>query len=267
MHALNGCALLEAGKVIGYAYYVLEDHKGLIGDLYVRRQSHSQGHEDTLLEKVLEALTATPGLRRIESQLMMIEPRAPRSLPLPSYASMHERNYMRVELAGAALGEGRVRRRVYMERWSDHYTDSAAQLIATSYSGHVDGLINDQYRTTAGARKFLYNIVQYPGCGTFFRDASYAAFDASTGRLCGVSLASLVSMGAGHITQICVAPGVRGTGVGHMLLRQSLTTLKSLGCRTASLTVTASNSEAVDLYRRVGFETVRQFGAYVWEGF
>jgi ribosomal protein S18 acetylase RimI-like enzyme len=33
------------------------------------------------------------------------------------------------------------------------------------------------------------------------------------------------------------------------------------------LTVTASNSEAVDLYRRVGFETVRQFGAYVWEGF
>src|SRR5690349_24177743 len=39
LRALNGCALLENREVAGYAYLVLEDHKGLIGDLYVRRQS------------------------------------------------------------------------------------------------------------------------------------------------------------------------------------------------------------------------------------
>ena len=36
MSALNGSALLENGQIAGYMYYVLEDDKGLIGDLYVR---------------------------------------------------------------------------------------------------------------------------------------------------------------------------------------------------------------------------------------
>ena len=57
----------------------------------------------------------------------------------------------------------------------------------------------------------------------------------------------------GHITQICVAPAVRGTGIGHELLRQSLTTLREMGCASASLTVTAANEDAVALYERVGF--------------
>jgi ribosomal protein S18 acetylase RimI-like enzyme len=140
-------------------------------------------------------------------------------------------------------------------------------LIAAAYAGHIDGRINDQYRSAAGARRFLYNIVQYPGCGAFYRPASYAAFEAATGRLCGVSLASLVAPDCGHITQICVAPEVQGTGVGYELLRQSLSTLRDVRCRAASLTVTAANTQAVSLYERVGFEIIRRFSAFVWEGF
>jgi ribosomal protein S18 acetylase RimI-like enzyme len=157
--------------------------------------------------------------------------------------------------------------RVYVERWSDQYQEPAAQLIATAYQGHVDSLINDQYRSVAGARRFLFNIVQYPGCGTFFKPASVAAFDRLTGRICGICLASLVMPYCGHITQICVAPWVRGSGVGYELLRQSLALLREAGCRKTSLTVTASNREAVKLYEDVGFTTIRKFCAYVWEGF
>src|ERR1700691_2662408 len=36
MRALNGFALLDRGEVIGYAYSVIEDQKGLLGDVYVR---------------------------------------------------------------------------------------------------------------------------------------------------------------------------------------------------------------------------------------
>ena len=85
--------------------------------------------------------------------------------------------------------------------------------------------------------------------------------------MCGLSLASLVAPECGHITQICVSRAVRGTGIGHALMRQSLITLRDLGCRSASLTVTAANTAAVDLYEQMGFETVRRFCAYVWEGF
>jgi ribosomal protein S18 acetylase RimI-like enzyme len=60
---------------------------------------------------------------------------------------------------------------------------------------------------------------------------------------------------------------VRGTGIGHALLRQSLITLREATCRSASLTVTAANEDAMALYERVGFRTVKRFPAYVWEGF
>jgi ribosomal protein S18 acetylase RimI-like enzyme len=267
LRALNGYALLEDGQATGYLYYVLEENKGLIGDLYVRRDLRTLQREDLLLEAALEGILANRCIRRIESQLLMLAFAPHRSLPHAQYAGTFERNFMRVDFKHAALGEGRVRRPMHIEPWNDHYQDAAAQLIAAAYQDHVDSRINDQYRSTAGARRFLYNIVQFPGCGTFFRPASFTAFEAIGGQLCGVSLASLVAPECGHITQICVSPGVRGTGIGHALLRRSLMTLRDMGCRAASLTVTAANEDAVALYERVGFQTIRKFSAYAWEGF
>ncbi len=267
LRALNGSALVEHGEVTGYLYYVLEENKGLVGDLYVRHAVRTRERENLLLESAVEAITGNPNIHRVESQLMMLSYDPRRILPRADAAGSYDRNFMRVELPGADLGEGRVRRPMYIERWSDLYQDDAAQLIANAYAGHVDSFINDQYRSVLGARRFLHNIVEYPGCGTFFRTASFAAFEAATGRMCGISLASLVAQDCGHITQICVSPQARGTGIGHALLRRSLLTLREVGCRAASLTVTSSNEDAVSLYERVGFRTIRKFSAFAWEGF
>src|SRR5436190_4522788 len=226
LRALSGYALLDGHDIAGYVYYVLEDGKGLIGDLYVRAAWRTVDAENRLLDAALSAIMANRPIRRIESQLMMLRHAAARPMPGAKCLTAYERNFMRIDFSRSSLGEGRVRRPIYMERWSDHYQDAAAQLIAAAYTGHVDSRINDQYRTAAGARRFLYNIVQYPGCGAFYRPASYAAFEGATGRLCGISLSSLVAPASGHITQICVSPTVRGTGIGHALLRQSLRTLK-----------------------------------------
>jgi ribosomal protein S18 acetylase RimI-like enzyme len=266
LRALNGCALVEAGEVSGYLYYVLEESKGLIGDLYVRPPARTVERENRLLGAALETIAGVGTVRRVESQLMMLSYPPGRPVPFAPQAASFKRNFMRIDLSAAELAEARVRRLVYLERWSDHYQEAAAQIIAAAYAGHVDGRINDQYRSAAGARRFLYNIVQYPGCGTFFRPASCVALEAATGRLCGLSLASLVAPECGHITQICVSQAARGTGVGYAMLRQSLVALRQSGCRGASLTVTASNAGAVALYERVGFRTVRQFPAYTWEG-
>ena len=267
MSALSGSALVEDGEIAGYMYYVLEEDKGLIGDLYVREELRTVERENLLIAAALEPMIDSPAVTRIESQLMMLRCDGARPTPRAECLSVFERNFMRIDLKRAVLGKGHVRRPMYVEKWSDHYHDAAAQLIAAAYAGHIDGRINDQYRTSAGARRFLHNIVQYPGCGTFFRPASLVAFEGLSGRLCGLSLASLVTTETGHLTQICVSPSVRGTGMGHELLRQSLTTLREMGCTSASLTVTAANADAVALYERVGFETIRRFPAFVWEGF
>jgi ribosomal protein S18 acetylase RimI-like enzyme len=267
MNALNGSALFVDDEIAGYMYYVLEEDKGLIGDLYVCRAQRTTEHENLLIGAALEPIMRSPGITRIESQLMMVAHDPFRSAPQAEYLNIFPRNFMRIDLRRAVLGKGHIRRAMYIEKWSDHYHDATAQLIAAAYAGHIDSRINDQYRSPAGARRFLHNIVQYPGCGAFYRPASFAAFEGLTGRLCGVSLASLVTPETGHVTQICVSPEVRGTGIGHELLRQSLTTLRDMGCNSASLTVTSANEDAVSLYERVGFETIRQFSAYVWEGF
>jgi len=267
MRALSGVALVEQGCVMGYMYHVQEDDKGLIGDLYVRREARTPERENLLMEAALEPLMATPGVRRIEAQLMLLSHDSGREVPRSEFAATYARNFMRIDLRTAPLARGRVRRPVYFEKWSDHYNAAAAQLIAEAYHGHADSRINDQYRSVGGARKFLYNIVQYPGCGNFYRPGSCAAFEPLNGRMIGVSLASLVAHRVGHITQICVSPAAQGTGIGYELLRQSLTTLRDMGCDSATLTVTSTNRNAVELYERVGFRTIRQFTAFVWEGF
>ena len=265
---LNGFALLGAGAPVGYSYYVIDEHKGLIGDLYVRGRWRTAENEHRLLDATVDTLVRAPSVRRIESQLMMFSTARERVLPHSRLAHAHPRNFMLASLADVTgLPPGRATRGVFIEPWDERRYEEAAQVIAAAYEGHIDSQINNQYNSVAGARRFLHNIVEYPGCGSFFNPASFLAFDRATADACGISLASLVASDIGHITQICVRPRVQGTGVGYELLRRSLTALAEHGCRKVSLTVTAANSGAVQLYERVAFHTARCFNALVWDGF
>lgn len=263
--ALNGFALMEDGNAAGYAYFVAEDGKGLIGDFYVRAAQRSVENENLLLGAVLESMWRTAGLRRIEAQLMMLSSQLDRPVPYQAYFHSYPRRFLEAKLAELASLPARQPPNVSLALWSENRQDDAARLIAASYRGHIDSQINDQYRSPAGARRFLANIVQYPGCGSFFGPASFLAWDQTQRTLCGVSLASLVAPEVGHITQICVAPSHQGRGIGYELLRRSLEALAASGCRKASLTVTSANTGAIRLYQRMGFQTRRDFAAYVWE--
>jgi len=268
MQSLNGYALVSGNRAIGYTYFVCEDNKGLIGDLYVLRQFASVENEHLLLEAALEALVTTPFVHRVECQLMILGSCFDRQLPRPSVARRHRRVFMTLDLARvAALPPGRAADLVRIEEWSERVQEDAAAVIARSYEGHIDSEINDQYRSLPGARRFLGNIIQYPGCGSFFQPASLVATHAGSGRLCGICLTSLVAAEVGHITQICVDTTLRGSGIGYELLRRSLAAMADYGCRQTSLTVTAANVDAIRLYERMGFVIQRQFAAYVWDSF
>jgi ribosomal protein S18 acetylase RimI-like enzyme len=262
-HALNGFALMRGPRIAGYSYYVCEEGKGLVGDLFVVREHRTLENEDALLEAVLAALWRAPGVRRVEAQLMMLSAPLERSVPYQHLFHAYPRCFLEAQLDAIAQLPPREPRNLAISRWTEARQEETARLIATAYQGHVDSQINDQYRSAGGARRFLTNIVQYPGCGSFFGPASFAA--SLDGVLHGVSLASLVAPDVGHITQVCVTPSHIGTGLGYELLRQSLMALAAHGCRSASLTVTASNETAIRLYERMGFTNRRNFAAYVWD--
>lgn len=265
MQSLNGRALLHHGQVIGYTYTVTDEEKGLIGDLYVLREFATAAMEDLLLNATVETLYRTAGVRRIESQVIMLQHPRPAPPARAAELRLFERCFMVCDLRQDHLWLSRPATALDIDAWSERYQEDAAALIAEAYEGHIDGHINDQYRSVAGARRFLQNIVQYPGCGSFYASGSWLAWRLDTGRMCAASLASMVARDAGHITQVCVGAASRGEGIGREILSRSLRSLRDAGCRQVSLTVTASNRNAIGLYESMGFRVERRFAAMVWD--
>lgn len=268
VQSLQGFGLRLGEELIGYAYQVCDERKGLIGDFYVRPTRFSPSNELILLNAVVENLIRTPGVRRIESQLMLMRSPAPLPLPFAEWATRHDRYFMEISRESiSALPPKTTSHRVRIQPWTDKAQEEAAHVISASYKGHIDSEINDQYRSIPGARRFLTNIVRYPGCGRFCQQASYVATDENTGRVCGVCLSSTVSQRSAHITQLCVLPGLRGSGIGYELLRASLQMLAEIGYESVSLTVTCMNVNAIRMYEAFGFNQRWRFPALVWEDF
>lgn len=267
MQSLYGYALRAGSHVIGYTYFVSESRKGLIGNFFVSEEFDHPAHEQLLLNTAVSGLMRTAGIRRIESQLMLLRAQNA-ALPHPRYLSRHDRIFMEIDSSsGTSLPAAVPEIDVTFVLWAERYSEELAHLVSSAYRGHIDSEINDQYRNIPGARHFLTNIIRYPGCGTFAPACSVLAIDKRSGRVCGVCLASKISEDAGHITQLCVLPAIRGAHLGYELIRRSLVELRAAGCATASLTVTCTNVNAIRLYESLGFSAKSIFPALVWDGF
>jgi ribosomal protein S18 acetylase RimI-like enzyme len=262
--SLNGFLAMKDGRPAGYGFYVLEDHKGLIGGLFVSSQFQQAGITKELVNEMFAALRATPQLQRIEAQLMPFGTELDPEF-LSQYFRLHTRQFMLLRLSDATLALKPLSDGLRAEPWSDRAFESAARLIQLAYADHVDGAINDQYRSEAGGMKFLRNIVILPGCGQFLPEASFLVRPAGSDRLIGMVLTSTVQERVGHTTQICVMPGYQGHGIGRSLMEQSIQALRRRHYEWLSLTVTAVNKSAVDLYEHLGFRTIKKFAAGVWQ--
>src|SRR5260370_2562770 len=146
-----------------------------------------------------------------------------------------------------------------LNRWNDRYFEPCAKLIYLAYMNHVDGEINDQYRTRSGALKFLKNIILLPGCGQFVPGASFVLHEPGSDELIAAVLTSEVSPRVGHTTQICVLPGYQGSGLCRMLMQTSAEALRTMKFRELTLTVTSDNRTAVQLYENLAFHTIKSF--------
>lgn len=264
---LGGFALVGGGEVLGYAYTVAENEKGLIGDLFVREPYRTVERENSLLAACVDSLARMRGIRRIEAQILLLA--APRPLPAAYHDQLqsYERQFLQCALRPwPGWPSGVARCRLDFDTWRPRYHDEAARLLADSYAGHIDSHINDQYQSIGGARRFLTYIVDYPGCGTFDEEASLLAWNRDTGRLAGMCLASRVAPETGHITQVCVSPALRDQGIGFALMVDSMRAMSAAACTHCSLTVTSANRKAIRLYERMGFVNKRTFAAMVWDG-
>ena len=266
---LPGYAAIERGDIFGYSFFVYEQSKGVIGDLFVRdgdRVPNRHEVEERLLTHVIETLQQSPGIHRVEAQLLAHKTGEVARPFLQQGFSRHPRVFMNFEIGRHPQTVPALPPQFEIRPWSEQEYQSAAALITAAYRGHVDSEINDQYRTLTGSLRFLNNIVRFPGCGTFDPQASFVVHERRTRTLVGLILCSLVRPDVGHITQVCVLPEYRSAGLGEAMLAASTRNLRGRGLQFVSLTVTEANDRAIALYQRIGFQSVRVFDAFVWEG-
>ncbi len=76
-------------------------------------------------------------------------------------------------------------------------------------------------------------------------------------RYCGTVQGVIDRSGMGAIQNLGVVPDYRGLGLGKALMARALTGFQNAGLRRAFLEVTAQNSSAVQLYKRLGFARSR----------
>jgi len=266
---LPGYAAIDRGRIFGYSFFVYEGSKGVIGDLYVTngaRLPDSRHVEFRLLTHVIETLQQSPGIHRVEAQLLAHEANAVSRPFLEQGFARHPRLFMVLPLDDTAPVKQVTHPEVEIRRWAERDYQGAAAVITASYRGHVDAQINDQYHTLSGSLRFLNNIVRFPGCGVFDPESSFVALDRKAKNLIGLILCSRVRNDVGHVTQVCLLPEYRSRGIGESLIAASVANLRQRKFSLLSLTVTEANTRAVALYKHLNFNSKRVFDAFVWEG-
>jgi ribosomal protein S18 acetylase RimI-like enzyme len=263
---LPGIAALDRGRIVGYAFCIYEGHKAIVGDSFAveTRDADAATNTRAVLGNLLEMLDHSPGLHRIESQLLLFPDGEIDAAFRERDYQLHRRLFMERDLIAspplpaAASADG-------IDLWDAECYQPTAELIQSAYRNNTDAEINDQYRTLHGTLRFLHNIVRFPGCGAFDPDCSFVARQSPPTRsgndLHGAILVSRISPSVAHIAQLCVHPEARRLGLGERLIQRALAQLAVNGYTHATLTVTESNQDAVRLYRRLDFVPTHFFHA------
>jgi ribosomal protein S18 acetylase RimI-like enzyme len=276
---LSGYALQCEGQIRGYCFFFYDGEKGLIGDLFVDPAMAGRGHEQRLLDHVVETLEGTPGLRRIEAQLPHFDQEELEPTFLPHRFQSYPRRFMRLPLhewsplptnpegrpTTPAFDKPSMAGNIHLIPWERSLDEEAAELLYESYRRHVDAAINDQYASVTGATRLIENIVRHQGCGEFLPKISRMAVHHPSELLAGIITVTGIRRSTAHIPQVAVAGTFQGQGVGSALMEAAFRDLTRARYEEVTLTVSDANAGALRLYQSVGFETFKTFGAFIYD--
>ena len=259
--ALPGFALLDRGRAVGYTYVVFDGDRGVIGALYVQRSRAGEGLEQRLAAEAIRALQDAPFISRIEAQLMIFTGADVEPAFKEAGMETFQRHFLSLDLDGFAHDEPQPTG-FELRPWDDNMLDGASRVVFDSYVGGIDAHFSSSFGREDRCRGFVKNLVRHAGCGEFLRRITTVGFGNSG--MAGIVVATRLSPGVGHLPQISVAPEAQGNRIGAWLVDESLKRFRRAGYSAVSLTVTESNERAYKWYRRLGFEPVLPFKAYLW---
>ncbi|HEX5732237.1 MAG TPA: GNAT family N-acetyltransferase [Blastocatellia bacterium] len=262
---LTGFVAVQGGATVGITFYVVEDNRCSIGDIYVSKSWRGLGADRHLAQAILDKLDRLPRLRRVESQCVGVGNSSATELFLARGFERLDRHYMMARLSPAFERRSLSLPGVSIRGWKEDDFASAARIIHRSYRGEYDSRINSQYQTEEGCAELLTILTEHVWCGEFLAEVSRVAVDSATGNRVGVLIASEIADGAGHIGQISILPTYHGRGIGRRMIDMVMSELHEQGYETVSLAVTAANASALHLYESCGFRTIHEFPVFYRE--
>lgn len=165
---------------------------------------------------------------------------------------------MEINLAGRDLAPTPVPKGYSFLPWQESLLDAFARAKYLGFRGEIDTNVFPNLGDFDGCRKLMRDIVRLPG----FLPATtwlvvYRAEDEARVEYCGAIQGVRDQRGFGAIQNFGIARPHRRRGLGASLLLRSLGGFRASGVRRVLLEVTAQNTAAVRLYRRLGFIPVR----------
>src|SRR5215471_11142222 len=138
---LPGYAAVERGSLVGYAFFVYEGSKGVIGDLFVSpRRPDARAVESRLAEHVIETLQQSPGVHRVEAQLLTHQTNELTGPFLANAFQRYRRLFLSLDIRNtdAALAHRPSVDQVQIRRWMENDYQHAAGVITVAYRAHID---------------------------------------------------------------------------------------------------------------------------------
>jgi ribosomal protein S18 acetylase RimI-like enzyme len=260
---LRGVALLVGQEAVGFAVYLAESRKCLIGEIYVAPPYRSPEAGRALVEATLAHMPRRLERRRAESQSVIFDS----SGVDEAFAAAGFNRVLRYYMAADALATGpdsglRSSGRIAVRSWLDGDFGGAAEAIHMAYKGTEDARANSGYRSREGCADLLDALTESAWCGQFDPAMTQVAVDTDTDRVCGVAIASRISASAAHLGQVSVLPSYQGRGVGRALVDGVFAGARLSGLDRVTLAVTATNERALRLYRSRGFQPRLEFPVY-----
>ena len=158
---------------------------------------------------------------------------------------------MRIDLAGIRETP-RLRAGFHFVPWHPEVLPAHAEVKYHCFSAEMDSTIFPCLGEREGCLRLMHEISERAG---FLPEATWlvGSEQGYVGTVQGVVDRHEVGM----IQNLGIVPEVRGSGLGTALLIRSLQGFSEAGLRWGMLEVTAENTGAVRLYRRLGFERAR----------
>lgn len=142
--------------------------------------------------------------------------------------------------------------------WNTELVPAHAQVKYQSFRAEIDAQVFPCLGEYEGCRKLMSEIEKKEG---FVPEATWLAEYVGAGpkktEYCGTIQAVRSHRSRASIQNIGVPPLHRGRGIGTALIQAALMGLDYVGVPHVRLEVTAENVGAIQLYRRLGFRTIR----------